>query len=215
MKIRSHSIALCTMLLFGTVAFQGGCASTGMERSVKTSNSIHEVDKEIRKFIVQVDATGASLDALVIPGQSNVKKSFNNYSDQLEKLDKEGNRVLKRLEEMKTQSKEYFAEWEKQGDSYTNPEIRMLSDERRNKLAEIYAQVPAAGVGIKGAYLAYLTDLKEIEKYLSNDLTPQGVESITPVAKKTVQDLEVLKTSLQPVIVALDGIKAELYTGKK
>jgi hypothetical protein len=215
MKLRNHSLAVFTMLLLGTAAFSGGCATTGMDRSAKTSNSIQEVDSEIRKIIVQMDLTATSLDSLVNAGQPDLKKSFDTYSDNLVKLDSEGKRVLKRIEEMKSRSKEYFAEWEKQGNAYTNPQIRELSEERRNKLAEIYAQVPAAGAGIKGAYLAYLTDLKEIQMFLSNDLTPKGVETITPVANKTVQDLDVLKTSLKPVIYALDEIKSELYEGTK
>ena len=116
---------------------------------------------------------------------------------------------------MKAQSKEYFSEWEKQGDAFSNEEIRELSSERRNKLADIYARVPAASAGIKATYHDYLTDLKEIQKYLSTDLTPKGVEAIVPVAKKSVKNLVALKASLRPVIEALDDIKAELYKGKK
>ena len=215
MKIRNHSRAFFALLLIGTAAFLGGCATTGMDRSVKTSNSIQEVDSEIRKMIVQIDVTGTSLDSLVVAGNPNLKKSFNSYSDNLAKLDSEGKRTLKRIEEMKLRSKEYFAEWEKEGDAFTNPQIRELSEERRSKLATLYAQVPAAGVGIRGSYNAYLTNLKEIQRYLSNDLTPKGVEAITPVAQKTVQDREDLKESLKPLIYALDEIKAELYSGKK
>jgi len=214
MKLRKHSLAFFTMLLLGTAAFLGGCATTGMDRSVNTSNSIKDVDSEIRKMIVQIDVTAASLDTLVIPGQTKLKKPFEKYSDNLVKLDKEGTQVLKRTEEMKANSKEYFAEWEKEGDSFTNPELRELSAERRIKLAEIYARVPAAGYGVKGNYHAYLLDLKEIQKYLSTDLTPKGIESISPVVKKSIQDLDALKQSLRPVIVALDEIKAELYNKK-
>jgi DNA repair ATPase RecN len=203
------------MILLGTVSFQSGCATTGMDRSVKTSNSIKEVDSEIRKMMVQIDVTSASLDAVVSPGQPNLKKTFDKYSDDLNNLDKEGKKVVKRTEEMKKRSTEYFGEWEKQGDTYTNDEIRELSAERRIKLAEIYARVPAAASGIKGTYHAYMIDLKEIQKYLSTDLTPKGVEGITPVAKKSVQDLDLLKASLRPVIAALDEIKTELYSGKK
>jgi len=214
-KLRNHSVTIYTTLMLGSAAFLGGCATTGMDRSVKTSSSIQEVDSEIRKMIVQIDVTGTSLDSLVIAGNPNLKKSFGAYSDNLVKLDKEGKKVLKRVEEMKSQSKEYFAEWEKQGDAFTNPEIRELSEQRRIKLAGLYAQVPAAGVGIKGSYHAYLTDLKEIQQYLSNDLTPKGIDAINPVAKKTVQDRDDLKESLKPVIAAMDEIKAELYSGKK
>lgn len=215
MKLKNNSVAFFAMFLLGISSFMGGCATTGMDRSTKTANSIQEVDKEIRIMIIQIDATATSLDSLVMAGQQDLKKPFNDYKDKLAKLDSEGKRVLKRVDEMKSRSKEYFAEWEKQGDAFTNPEIRELSEQRRSKLAEIYAQVPAAGVGIKGTYHAYMTDLNEIEKYLYNDLTPSGIEAITPVAKKSVQDLNALKASLMPVISALDEIKTELYSGKK
>lgn len=215
MKIRRRLPAFFAFLLLGTAAFLSGCATTGMDRSVRTSNSIKDVDREIRKLIVQIDVTAASLDSLVSPGQPDLKKAFDTYSKNLTHLDSEGKKFIKRTEEMKTHSKEYFAEWEKQGEAFTNPEIGELSAERRMRLAEIYARVPAASAGVKRTYHAYLTDLKEIQKYLSTDLTRNGVDAITPVAKKSVQDLGALKLSFNPVLVALDEIKAELYSKKK
>ena len=215
MRFGNHSLAIYTMLLLGTASFMGGCATTGMDRSVKTASSMKDVDSEIKKMNVQIDVTAASLEALVRSEKSNLKKPFHTYSNELEKLEHEGKKVIKRMEDMKSHSKDYFAEWEKQGDTFTNADIRNLSDQRRSRLAEIYAQVPAAGLGIKGAYNEYLTDLKEIQKYLSNDLTPKGIEGITPVANKSVQNLNALKASLKPVIMALDEIKAELDGGKK
>ncbi|MHB8058989.1 MAG: DUF2959 family protein [Desulfuromonadaceae bacterium] len=215
MNIKKQSLAFFAMLILGTASFLGGCATTGMDRSVKTSNSIRDVDSEIRKMMAQIDLTAASLDALVSPGITDLKKPFDNYADNVTKLESEGDRVIKRMDEMKANSKEYFGEWEKQGETFTNPDIRQLSEERRSKLAAIYAQVPEAGVGIKGSYHAYLTDLKEIRRYLSNDLTPKGIEGITPIAHKSVQELDSLKSSFRPVITALDEIQAELYSGKK
>ena len=215
MKLRNYSLSFFTMLLLGTAVFLGGCATTGMDRSVKASNSIKEVDSDIRKMLVQADVTAAALDSLVRVGQPDVKKSFDTYSDNLANLESQGKVVLKHIEEMKLRNKEYFTEWEKQGDVYTNPQISALSEERRIKLAEIYAQVHTAGGGVRNAYLAYQTDLKEIQRFLSNDLTPKGIETITPVVNKTSQDLDVLRESIKPVISALDGIKAELYSGKK
>ena len=215
MHIRSRLIVIFALLLFSTTAVLGGCATTGMDRSAKASNSIRDVDIEIRKMNVQIDVTAASLDSLVATGNTDLKKSFDSYSDNVEKLDKEGKKVLKRIEEMKLRNNQYFTEWEKEGDSFTNPEIRELSAERRTNLAAVYANVPAAGAGIRGSYNAYLTDLKEIQKYLSTDLTPKGVDAIAPVAQKSVQDLNALKASLTPVVAALDEIKAELNSGKK
>ena len=214
MKLRNHSLAFFTTVLLATAAFLSGCATTGMDRSVKTSNSIQHVDTEIKEMIVQIDATAASLDSLVLGGKADPKKAFNSYSKNVSKFEKEGKQVVKRLDEMKLNSRAYFEEWAKEGETFSNAEIRELSEERRSKLAAVYAQVPEAGAGVKGSYNAYLTELKEIQKYLSNDLTPKGIEGITPVAQKSVQNLEQLKASLKPVIAALDEIKAELYQKK-
>jgi uncharacterized protein YhaN len=215
MKFRTYSLACCTLVMLGSTTFLGGCATTGMDRSVKASNSMQDEDKEIRKLIVQIDVTGTSLDNLMLAGAPDLKKPFDSYSKNLAKLDSEGKRTIKRMDEMKARSRDYFGEWEKQGDTYSNPQIRELSDERRSHLAAVYAQVPEAGMGIKGAYHAYLTDLKEIQLYLSNDLTTKGQQTIAPVANKTIQDREALKASLVPLLAALDAINAELYSGKK
>lgn len=214
MKNRVRSLALVAICLLATASFLGGCAKTGMQRSVKASNSIEEVDSAMRKMVTQIDTTAASLDAVVSPGQPELKKAFNSYSDNVNDLEKSGEKVLKYMAEMKTNTKEYFAEWQKDGDTYANPRLRELSEERRNKLADIYAQVPAANEGVQESYAAYVSDLKEIQMYLSNDLTPSGVSSVTPIAQRSVRDLDNLKASLRPVIYALDEIKAELYSGK-
>jgi Protein of unknown function (DUF2959) len=215
MEIRKNILTLFATLLLGTFAFMSGCATTGMDRSVKASNSIQDVDKEIRKLIVQIDVTNISLDTLMNSSTPDLKKNFDGYSDNVNKLDKQGKLEMKRMDEMKLRSKEYFAEWEKQGNAYTNSEIRELSEERRNELAAIYAQVPEAAVGVRGALFDYVKDLKEIQMYLSNDLTPKGIETITPVVAKTKVHMETLKTSFRPVIKALDEIKSELYIKKK
>ncbi|GFO55019.1 hypothetical protein GMSM_20260 [Geomonas sp. Red276] len=215
MNFRTNKVICFGTLLLAAATLVSGCATTGMDRSVKASNSIQQVDTDIRELIVKIDVSGASLDALVAAGNPNLKESFDTFTKDLGKLDDKGKQVIKHMEEMKARNTEYFAEWEKQGDTYTNPEIRELSDERRIKLADTYAQVPAAGAGVQRAYLAYLSDLKQIQIFLSNDLTPSGIQAIDPVAKKSIQDRDALKMSLGPVLVALDAIKAELYAKQK
>lgn len=213
MKTRKQLLAVFVTLLLCTATFIGGCATTGLDRSVKTSDSIQEVESEIKNVIVQIDATSLSLDSLVSPENADLKKTFNTYSDNLKNLDNDGQRLIKRMEEMKTNSKEYFEEWNAKGVAYKNPQISTLSEERRGKLAAIYARVPAAGAGVKSSYLSYLSNLKEIQSYLSNDLTPKGIETITPVAQKSIADKSALNASLQTVLTALGEIKSELYRG--
>jgi TolA-binding protein len=215
MKMNKMLFAFLATLLLGTFALLSGCASTGMDRSVKTSNSIRDVDTEIRTLIEQIDITGASLEALVAADSSNLRTAFNTYSANVDKLERQGKQVQKRVVEMRANSKEYFSEWERQGNAFTNPRIRELSEQRRATLAQIFNQVGTSSAGIAEAYRAYLTDLQEIRLFLSNDLTPAGIRQIQPITQKASVDLATLKESLVPVINALDRIKAELYGGEK
>ena len=66
---------------------------------------------------------------------------------------------------------------------------------------------------MREAYPVYLSDIKKIQTDLSNDLTPKGIEAITPVARKAVKDGDRLKDAVKPVISAIDRTKAELAQG--
>lgn len=208
-----HPLTLGVLWLGASILILVACASTGMERSAKARTSMRTVDSDIKQALLQVDATNASLENLIKPGQSDVKKALESYAGNVAKMENQGQKLVKHTDEMSAKRLDYFAEWEKQGDKYTNPEIRELSEQRRADLSEIFAQIPAASVGIKGAFHTYLSDIKEIHKYLSNDLTPKGIESITPTAQKSIADGDNLKESVKPVVAALDRARAEMAQG--
>lgn len=210
MKIMLRSTALC-FALFLPLVWAGGCAKkTGMERSAQTSNTMQTVQNDYQQALAQVDATNASLNALLTAEPAGLKNAFEAYSDNSAKMDDKGKVLMKHSEKMSAQGREYFDEWRKEGNSYTNPDIQKLSEERRARLTEVYDKIAASGAGVKGALTAYLSDINQIQTYLSNDLTPKGVTSITPVAEKTVDDGNSLKSAVQPVLSAIELAKGEL-----
>ncbi len=216
MRHRVQPADLLATLLLGVFILLGSCAmfakDTGTKRTAVTT-SMQTVENDIRESVLQVDATGASLEDLIKPGQVDVKLAFEKYSDNVVKMEKLGNQLTKHTDEMSVQRSEYFTEWEKRGDTYTNPQIRELSEQRRADLGKIFDEIPEARVGIKGALQAYLSDLKEIQNYLSNDLTPNGIGAITPIAQKAITDGDNLKEAVKPVLSALERARAEMLQG--
>jgi hypothetical protein len=187
-----------------------GCATTGLERSENATTTMQTVADEISQVGMQLDATGVSLDDLTRTGQSDVGKAFHSFSTNAAKMEKLEKQFTKHADEMKSRGKEYFAEWKKQGDAYTNPRIKELSEQRRAVLAEIYGGIAEASIGVKSAFQAYMSDLMEIQTYLSNDLTPKGLETITPSTHKVVRDGENLKHALNHVQTAIDRAASEM-----
>ncbi|WP_027715476.1 hypothetical protein [Desulfuromonas sp. TF] len=205
MKLEFRPSSILHTVVLVTILFLSGCATTGRERATETTTSMRAVEKDYQQALVQIDATNASLEDLVKPQQDDTKKAFDAYTKDVTKMEKLGEQLAMHTEKMTTQGDAYLAEWE---NSYTNPEIQALSEQRRIEVREIYARIPEASVGIKGALQSYLTDIKEIQQYLSNDLTPRGIDAIRPVARKAVVDGDNLKETIKPVLSAFARIRA-------
>lgn len=210
MKLRFQSAVFFTAVLFGAITCLTGCATTGQDRAKKTTNLMQEVENDYKQAPGRIDATNASLENLVNPNQADRKKAYRTYAENADKMEKLGKRLEMHTDKMRTHGSEYFAEWET---SYTNPEIREISERRRNEMREIYAKIPEASVGVKGALKSYMKDIREIQMYLANDLTPQGVEAIRPVAQTAVKDGDNLKESIKPVLAAIDRARTEMVQG--
>lgn len=63
-----------------------GCQSTGMERSNETRISLQTMNEDVKSAILQLDATGAALDDLLRPGQPDLKKALETFSDNVAQI---------------------------------------------------------------------------------------------------------------------------------
>lgn len=213
MIFRIKSASPLVALSLGVLLLLPACATTGSGRAEKTTAKMEVVDSEIRQAVVQIDATGLSLEKLIKPGLSDTKSAFETYSDNVVKMESVGGKLIKHTDEMSVRGQDYFTEWEKQGNTYTNPQIRELSEQRRSDLNTVYRKISESSIGVKGKFIAYLSDIKEIQAFLSTDLTDKGIKAITPVAQKAISDGSILRNSVVPVLSALDTAKSEMAQG--
>ena len=212
MKFRIQSTIFFSAVLLGAFTFTclTGCATTGMDRATKTTNSMQTVEMDYKQAPIQIDATRASLEELIRPDQADMKKAYDVYNTNVQKMEKLGRQLDTHTEKMRVKGNDYFAEWES---SYTNPEIRELSERRRIEIREGYVKISEASIGVKGALKSYLTDILEIQKYVSNDLTTQGIESIRPIAQRALTDGDNLKETVKPVLIAIERVKVDMVQG--
>jgi hypothetical protein len=215
MKLTKQSVAfLFTMLILAVISI-AGCASTGIERSEKATTTMQTMDGDIKLAVVQLDATGASLNELTRSGQPDVKKTFDLFTDNVSKMESLEKQFAKHADEMKARGKEYFEEWQKEGSKYKNSQIQQLSDQRRAELGEIYGKIAENSIGVKDAFKAYVSDVKEIQIFISNDLTSKGIEAIAPISQKAVNDGDNLKYAIKNVQTAIDNARTEMAQSTK
>jgi len=210
LKRTNHFVPFLFTLLAIVVLVTVGCDSNGIQRSDKATTTMQTMDDDIKLVIVQLEATGASLAELTKSGQSDVKKAFELYSDNVSKIEKLEKDFAKHAEEMKVRGADYFDEWQKEGDKFENPEIQALSEQRRKELGEIYGKIAENSVGMDEAFKAYVSDVKEIQSFLSNDLTSKGIEAIAPIARKAVTDGNRLNNEIKKLQTSIEAARLEM-----
>jgi hypothetical protein len=216
MKLTTNqSVAfLFAMLIVAVISFTS-CDSTGNQRSEKATITMQTMDNDIKLVVVQLDAIGPSLNDLTNPGLSDTKKAFDLYSDNVTKIEPMEKQFTKHADEMKVRGKEYFEEWQKEGSQYKNPQIKELSEQRRADIGEIYGKIAENSFGVKEAFKAYVSDIKEIQTYLSNDLTAKGIETIAPISRKAVNDGDNLKSTIKNVQTAIEKAREAMAQSAK
>lgn len=196
--------AIVATALIGSISMLGGCATTpDTMKTVKApTKELQKAQTDLRQAVVQVDATTASLDSLVKLDQVALKKAFDEYSNNVNKMEDVAKRVDRNATELRTEGREYFTELQQQELSYTDANLRQASSERRTQLDRVYSRVPQTNNQFNEALTAYVADLKQVQTYLSTHLTPAGVEAMRPVAQQAMTKGENVKQLAEPAINA-------------
>ncbi|MEX2351347.1 MAG: DUF2959 family protein [Balneolaceae bacterium] len=186
------------------------CSTTGLQRSEEVQTTMQTVDNDIKFIIVQLDAIGASLNELTKPAQADMEKAFELFSENVSKIEDMEQDFDKHASEMEASGKAYFAEWDSDSQQYDNADIQRQSDQRRATLGETYDKIAQNNVGVKESFETYVSDINEIERFLSNDLTRDGIDSIRNISERVVMNGTHLKNELQSLQEAIEEARSEM-----
>lgn len=181
-----------------------------MQRSEEVQSSLEVVDNDIESIVVQLDAIGASLDQLTRRGQADPRRAFDIFSDNASKIKELEKNFSDHAEKMESSGEAYFSEWEDESQSYSNPDIQRQSNERREELRRTYDRIAQNNVGVKEAFETYVSDVNEIEQFLSNDLTNDGLDAITNISDRVVNNGDHLKSELQNLQEAIEEVRVKM-----
>lgn len=88
--------------------------------------------------------------------------------------------------------------------------INSSLDERREELGQTYDKIAQNNVGVKQAFQTYVSDINEIERFLSNDLTSEGIDSITRISDNVVNKGSHLKNELQNLQAVIEEARIKM-----
>jgi len=188
-----------------------GCGNTsGYKQADKTGASIAQFREEIGKAKLAVDETVKALGQVAVTANTNPRDAFKQYTKSLQNLESTSAKAKKRATDMKAQGQAYFANWEKELEQLNNPDIKKLAAERREKLQTTFESIKTVAEPLKAQFDPWLSDLQDLQKYLSNDLSISGVDAAKPLFAKTQAEGMEVQKSMDDLVAELNTVAATL-----
>jgi len=204
------ALSVATTYLVATA----NAATEGYKLAEKTGASIADFLDEIVNVKKEVDTTMGALGKIVADAAINPRDAFKDFDKGVPKVESAAQKAKKRSEDIKTKGQKYFDQWEKELASVNNPDVRKLAEERKVKLQAVFSNIKTVMEPTRDQFNVWLADLKDLQKYLSNDLTIGGIDAAKELISKTNTEGQALQQSMDKVIAELNTVVATITPAK-
>jgi hypothetical protein len=205
------NILALTAFSCGAVLLLTGCGTVaGYKHADRTGEGIAEYREEVIHVKSAVDDTLQAMDQIAVTADTDPRKAFEEFTAKLADLDAAAAKAQKRGEDMNAQGRAYFEHWEQQLSELQNPQIKQLAQERKAKLWDAFNSIQTVAEPLKAQFDPWLSDVKDLQKYLSNDLTIEGVDAAKSQFVKTKADGLAVEKSMDALVAELNSIAAAL-----
>lgn len=189
------------------------CTSLGLaqayKKAEKSTETMRKTREEITKAKTQKDKTMAALAQLVGQTSGNLQKPYKKYADELKKLEKSSDKVRKLATDMRAKSQDYFKAWEKELSEIQNPDLLEKAGQRRAEAVKKFEEVNPKMQSTRDVFVSFIANLQDISSYLSADLSPGGIATISDMVKETQDQNKAVDDGIEKVMQALEEFAAE------
>lgn len=196
MLVPMRSIAAALLSL----ALGAGCATFGQVRAVKTADRLSDLSAAVEDLRNRVTAAATTLAALVAAKDQDPGPAFSQFASAVEALEGAQKRVDGRLQGVRDYAESYFQAWKEQASTIDDEDLKERSEERRAELSAAVENVVEEMGPMREEILAFHSSLRDTLKYLSIDLTPQGIGAIDGRAKDAGKTSKSLSDRLSEVL---------------
>jgi hypothetical protein len=187
-----------------------GCATTGYHRASETRSVILNVRAETAKLQHQLEATSSALQTLTGSEAAALRPLYDNFSAAVSTLDTQASRLPGRGRAVQESGDAYLKQWQKELTDYKSSEVRSVSTDRRSAVTDSFRRVNEQFRSSEDSLRPLLSDLKDLRRYLSTDLTAAGINSARELVGRIYSQATNAQQNLQSLLAELDRAADEL-----
>jgi hypothetical protein len=186
----------------------GAASSASVMTAAAVAPSSAAFRNELTASSQQIDRVLGSLKVLADPGTQDLRAAYNDYSDQLARMNAHADQLKHEAEAMRSSGNQYFAAWEQKVAQIDNPTIRASADARRARIRDSQERIAADTSDARDAYGPFMRDLQDVRKFLGGNLSKENTALLGDVQTKARASGATVKSKLSSIITELDSIDA-------
>jgi hypothetical protein len=194
--MKTQKIILNLFTLATAIGLATGCASTGNDKAASTAKSLERSSQMIVKSSQLIDQTLANLNDLVANPSPDLRKQFDAFNSSVNDLGANARDVSSQAEAMKANGAAYFAKWDQETAKMQNEDIRHRSEARQLQVSAHFARISQQYDETEAAFKPFMSDLRDVQKFLGTDLTAGGLVAVKGIAAKAASHAVPLQESL-------------------
>lgn len=189
----------------------GGCASSGVQRQDTAVAGLQQLREEINNGAQQVDTTIAALRN--VQRGEDLVGAYNAFTQELKKLERDAATVRARRASMKAKVDEHVEKWRAEFENVQNEDARRSTQERATSFRIAVGKVENSLDATKAAYQPFVSDLKDIQLILTNDLSRAGVSALSSTISGAIEKSRALKDAIGQANIAIGAAYQEFDRG--
>jgi len=205
-----HSLFRYTALgvvLGATALLSSACATSRVGRLDTATASVDQLRTQLTQGSARIDQVNESLRAF---GETDdLESEFKEYTRELDRLEKAASQVRSRRAAMQARMADHVEKWQQDLADVQSEEIREVSAARQAQLVSALERLSVALDALKAEYQPYISNLRDIELLLANDLSVGGVAVAGPLIDDAISRGEDVKRTIETADDELDRAIAE------
>ena len=173
-----------TLALAAVAGMLAGCATSGYEQGEKTATSLQQTASEIELAKGQVQNSLDALNSLMQKPGADLRPQYKTFSSSVSAIVATASRMSAKADAMKASGQAYSELWDANIATIQNPDIRSSSAARKKSVMDSLAVVQSSYQTTMSKFNPFLSNLQDIDKALSADLTPGGLDAMKDIAKQ-------------------------------
>jgi vacuolar-type H+-ATPase subunit I/STV1 len=196
-KPTMNSLAIVSSLVLAAVsAALVGCQSSGYEKGNQAAASIQAAADKMAAAPEQIDKTLTNLNGLVNQPQTDLRPQFKQFSEDLGEIESSAKEVASKRKALASKGKAFLSQWDEQLAQIKSEDIKARSQARKEEVLKQLTAIKTSYAETEIAFKPFLSNLQDIQKYLSVDLTTSGLSAIKGDVAKANASAQPLKASL-------------------